>query len=99
MSPEKLETRFDEWQAVRTQQAKTDFEALLKENKFVDFWGRLKNKAMAAAEDGEAGADDEDEDEGEGGGGNANLDIMAKQVDLKEMHDVLKVSLIYPFTV
>lgn len=96
LSPEKLEKRYQDWQRVRFQRCKEDFESLLKESSFVDFWGRLKNKQVAQAGIIPGEEQDEDEDEAMGdeetGGGRANLDAMAKQVDLKDMHAVLQVS-------
>jgi transcription elongation regulator 1 len=92
LSPEKLETRYKEWQAVRFQQSKKDFETLLKESSFVDFWGRLKNKGMADEGVIPGEEDEEDDDGDEAAGGRANLAAMAQQVDLKGMHDVLQVS-------
>jgi transcription elongation regulator 1 len=91
LSPEKLEQRFDQWQQVRFQSARKDFETLLKENSFVDFWGRMRNKQVdekAYIPENE----DEDDEYGAEGGGKANLANMAKSVDLKEMHAVLRVS-------
>lgn len=92
LTPEKLEQRFEQWQQVRFQAARKDFEALLRENSFVDFWGRLRNKHVdekAYIPENE----DEDDEYGAEGGGKANLANMAKGVDLKEMHAVLRVSL------
>jgi transcription elongation regulator 1 len=92
LTPEKLQSRYEEWQRVRFQQSKAEFQALLKESSFVDFWGRMKNKALASQ--GVIPNEDSDEED-EGGdetGGKANLEMMAKQIDLKEMHDVLQVS-------
>ncbi|KAJ9112177.1 hypothetical protein QFC20_002358 [Naganishia adeliensis] len=89
LTPEKLEQRFEQWQQVRFQAARKDFEALLRENSFVDFWGRMRNKHVdekAYIPENE----DEDDEYGAEGGGKANLANMAKSVDLKEMHAVLK---------
>lgn len=91
MTPEKLQSRYEEWQKVRFQQSKAEFQALLKESSFVDFWGRMKNKGMAS-QGGDLNQDSDDEDDDDETGGKANLEVMAKQIDLKEMHDVLQVS-------
>jgi transcription elongation regulator 1 len=89
LTPEKLESRFNEWQRVRFQQSKAEFLALLKESSFVDFWGRLRNKAIEAS--GVVPEEDSDnEEDADEAGGKANLETMAKQIDLKEMHDVLQ---------
>lgn len=93
LTPEKLEQRFEQWQQVRFQTARKDFEALLRENSFVDFWGRMRNKHVdekAYIPENE----DEDDEYGAEGGGKANLASMAKSVDLKEMHAVLRVSVL-----
>lgn len=91
LTPEKLESRYEEWQKVRFQQSKAEFQALLKESSFVDFWGRLKNKALANQGVIPGEDDDDEEDDADEAGGKANLETMAKQIDLKEMHDVLQV--------
>jgi hypothetical protein len=55
----------------------------------------MKNKALASQ--GVIPNEDSDEED-EGGdetGGKANLEMMAKQIDLKEMHDVLQVSILF----
>jgi len=91
LTPEKSQSRYEEWQKVRFQQSKAEFQALLKESSFVDFWGRMKNKAIA----GQGiipNEDSDEEDDADETGGKANLEVMAKQIDLKEMHDVLQVS-------
>ncbi|KAG7527712.1 hypothetical protein FFLO_06660 [Filobasidium floriforme] len=90
LTPEKLQSRYEEWQRVRFQQSKAEFQALLKESSFVDFWGRMKNKALASQGVIPNEDSDEEDDGGDETGGKANLEIMAKQIDLKEMHDVLQ---------
>jgi transcription elongation regulator 1 len=92
LTPEKLQSRYEEWQRVRFQQSKAEFQALLKESSFVDFWGRMKNKALAGQGVIPNEDSDEEDDAGDETGGKANLEMMAKQIDLKEMHDVLQVS-------
>lgn len=93
LSPESLQNKYNSWQKVRFARARDDFDRLLAENSFVDFWGRMRNKRLDAAlvngipeEDEEQMIDDEE------AGGKANLMDMAKQVDLREMHSVLSVS-------
>lgn len=67
------------------------FDAMLVENAFVEFWGRL-GKIGGEGVDGGVAADDIGEEEGEGGGGKVDMKALAKNVDLKEMERVLKVN-------
>ncbi|KAK4683836.1 transcription elongation regulator 1, partial [Tremellales sp. Uapishka_1] len=88
---EDLEDRFHSWNRGRKEQARRDFDVMLGENSFVEFWGRMRKKTL----DEEALKIKEDEDafdegEGAGGGGAADLTGMAKQIDLKEILAVLK---------
>ncbi len=94
LSSEALQNKYETWQRVRYQKARQDFETMLRENSFVDFWGRMKKKqldeaAMAIKDEEE----DEDEDVGAGGGGRASLADMAKQIDFGEVQSVLQVGI------
>ncbi|PWN36888.1 uncharacterized protein FA14DRAFT_117587 [Meira miltonrushii] len=84
---------FDEWQARREQEAHRAFLQMLKENAFVDFWGRLRQEHERKAGDGDKDAtteegnltNDEDED--------ANIPSllqMAATIDLDEIHAILR---------
>jgi transcription elongation regulator 1 len=93
LSPDALASQFDAWQRVRFQNSRREFDALLSENSFVEFWGRMRKKtldesAMTIKDEEE----DEDEDVGAGGGGRASLTEMAKQINVDDMHSVLQVS-------
>lgn len=46
---EELEKHYDEWQALRKERAKVEFEQLMKESEFVEFWGRMKKHALESA--------------------------------------------------
>jgi hypothetical protein len=96
---DRLELLFDSWSRKRTEKARADFEQMMKESAILEHWGRLQkkedtegDKKLAIGQDGE----EEDEDEGDDV---PTLTEMAKQVDLKAIHAVLKVSssLLVPF--
>jgi heat shock protein beta len=86
-----LEHEYEKWQRERTNESRHAFNEMLGENAFVEFWGRL-GKIGGEGVDGGVAADDIGEDEGEGGGGKVDMKVLAKNVDLKEMERVLKVS-------
>lgn len=98
-----LEREFSGWQSDRYSAAREAFGAMLQENSFVKFWGRVGKmgvvedeekvrlgKVVFGDEQGDTGADETEE--GEGGGGKADLKSLAKGVDVKEMERVLRVS-------
>ena len=98
-----LEREFAGWQADRYSAARAAFDAMLKENSFVKFWGRIGkmgvvedeekarlDKVVFGNEQGDAGVDEMEE--GEGGGGKADLKSLARGIDVKEMDRVLRVS-------
>ncbi len=66
---------------------------MLGENSFVEFWGRMRKKVLDEA--AVAVGKDEELEEGEGdqGGSGGDLTGMAKQIDLKEITSVLRVSI------
>ena len=70
----------------RTQEARAAFDAMLAENAFVEFWGRL-GKIGGQGVDKSIKADDIGEDEEEV----VDMKALAKTVDLKEMIKVLRV--------
>lgn len=76
----------------RRAEARKDFDKMLSENAFVDFWGRLGKIGGKGVDEG-IRADDIGEDEGAGEEGQSMVDMkaLAKTVDLKEMVKVLKV--------
>jgi hypothetical protein len=99
----KLEQEFAGWQSDRYSTAREAFGAMLKENAFVEFWGRVGKMGVVEAEEkarlgkvvfgdeqGDNGADEMEE--GEGGGGKADLKSLAKGIDVKEIERVLRVS-------
>lgn len=82
-----LRHEFEKWSRERKQKARRDFDDMLRENNFVEFWGRAKKLSGEATKSAEA---DEDE-EGEEGGGKADLVQLAKGVDIEEVQRVLQV--------
>lgn len=93
LSHDSLANKYASWQKVRFARAREDFDKLLGENSFVDFWGRMRNKRLdERLVEGIPGENEEEMIDDEEAGGRANLMEMAKQVDLREMHAVLAVS-------
>lgn len=88
-----LEKEFEVWQRERSQAARIAFDEMLKENSFVEFWGRL-GKIGGEGVEGGVKQDDEGmaEDEGEFGGGRVDMKALAKSVDVGEIEKVLRVS-------
>jgi transcription elongation regulator 1 len=87
-----LRDLFVDWKEERIEEARQAFRQMLKENAFVDFWGRLRQEyesRMASSDqshakpagnaDGEEGADD-----------TPDLLQMASHIDLDEIHAVLE---------
>lgn len=87
---DRLEKLHESWSRKRYGEARKEFDALLKENSMLEYWGRLQKKEDG--DEGGKGIADEDEDEDDGA---LDLKTMAKQVDIKAMHAVLKVSVSY----
>lgn len=89
---DRLEELFEEWSTRRAERARKEFESMLGESAFVDFWGRMKKEGLDKAET--RGILEEEEGEeagGEEGSGAVDLKAMAALIDLKEIHAVLKV--------
>ena len=78
-----LEAVFDAWDQWRHAQARREFQDMLRENAFVDFWGRLQKRDKGEADTVEA--DDEDDE-----GTMVSLLDMASQLDIQAMESVLK---------
>lgn len=91
ISADRVRRYYNDWSSRRYDQARKDFEAMLSESNFVEYWGRLKQESASKADDRarEAlAADTEgDVDEQEG----PDLRQMAAQIDLKQLQAVLKV--------
>ena len=94
-----LQSEFEDWATARVSQAERDFQDMLNENAFVEFWGRVRKMH----ENGEGGmkveVDDEDlvgEEQGDDDREKADLKTLAKSVDVQEIERVLKVWLFTP---
>lgn len=87
----RLEGLWTSWNMKRETGARREFDELLRESPVIQHWGRLQKKGEE--EGGMKAPKDEDEDEDD-----AALDIgeMAKQVDIKAVHAVLKVCPVTP---
>jgi transcription elongation regulator 1 len=85
-----LEDRFKAWHRTREAEARREFDEMLGENSFVEFWGRMRKKKL---DEGalKVAADEMEEGEGLGEGGAADLTALAKQIDLDEIKSVLRV--------
>lgn len=96
-----LPAEWKSWTRHRENEARVEFDIMLKENKFLDFWGRLRAEAQRRVANGEDDADgqakkaleldvknqtEEEEEEAS----RASLLEMAGQVDLDEIHSVLR---------
>jgi hypothetical protein len=88
-----LADEYARWQRTRATEARLAFDAMLGENSFVEFWGRLAKMGGEGIGGGvPVDEDDEETDEGEGGGGKVDMKALAKNVDVAEMEKVLRVS-------
>lgn len=83
-----LSHEFQAWDAWRNAQARAEFTEMLKENAFVDFWGRLRKEKEQHGDVPSDTAVPEDEDVDPEG---VSVLDMASHVDLAEMEAVLKV--------
>ena len=83
----RLEAEFRSWQQDRFVVARQAFDAMLTENSFVDFWGRLRK--MANEVDNHLKI--EDDDIGEIEDEKVDMKTLAKGVDLHDVAKVLKV--------
>ena len=90
MSENDIKRLYEGWSRRRYAQARTDFEALLSESNFVEYWGRLKQEAVSKDEERARGLLDND-DEDTNMEDAVDLKTMASQIDLKELQAVLKV--------
>lgn len=84
-----LEERFSAWRRAREADARREFDALLAENRYVEFWGRMRKKVLdeAAASVPE---DEREKGEGLGDGGDADMIALAQKMDLGEVKAILR---------
>lgn len=84
-----LAHEYTAWDTWRQKLARENFESMLQENAFVDFWGRLR-KERERQENTNINTDVKAEDEDETG---ATILEMASAIELKEIESVLQVRL------
>ena len=83
-----LEDEYERWNRQRVQDARMQFDEMLAENAFVEFWGRL-GKIGGQGVDKTIKVDDLGEEDDEES--MVDMKALARTVDLKEMVKVLKV--------
>ena len=86
-----LEDEYARWMRERRTQARQDFDQMLSENAFVEFWGRLGKIGGKGVDEGIRGDDIGEDDGPDEEGQMVDMKQLAKTVDLKEMVKVLKV--------
>lgn len=84
-----LEDRWNAWKRQREIEARAEFDQMLGENSFVDFWGKMRKKQTdeAAAKVMKDQEEEEDAEEDQ----ERDMADLAQQIDLKEVKAVLKV--------
>lgn len=82
-----LEERYDQWILQREEKARAEFIELLNENKFVDFWGRMRKKEV---DEGASKIKDDEMEEEEEEGKPRNIIDLAKKIDLGEIKSILR---------
>ncbi|KAL0579544.1 hypothetical protein V5O48_002473 [Marasmius crinis-equi] len=87
---DQLQNEFERWQRERKNKARVAFDEMMKENSFVEFWGKLGKIGGEGVEGGVKRDENGDEDEGEGGGGKVDMKALAKNIDVGEIEKVLK---------
>ncbi|WVQ72531.1 hypothetical protein IAR50_002088 [Cryptococcus sp. DSM 104548] len=85
-----LEDRWKAWLRTRETQARREFDEMLGENSFVEFWGKMRKKTLDEKALEVQEQDEWDEGEGMGEGGAADLTKLARQIDLGEIKSVLR---------
>jgi len=93
-----LEDAYARWRGAKRNEAERAFQAMLGENAFVEFWGRVRKDQMTqkGREDAErmgVKMDDDDiigEEEGEEEGEKVDLKALARGIDVREIEKVLR---------
>jgi transcription elongation regulator 1 len=85
-----LEDRWRAWLAAQVSDARIQFDVMLGENSFVEFWGKMRKKEVDEAAAAVKKDPDEEDEEEEAG---ADLTKLAQQIDLNEIKAVLRVGL------
>ncbi|WWD17407.1 hypothetical protein CI109_101848 [Kwoniella shandongensis] len=87
---EALEDRWKAWLRTREASARKEFDEMLGENSFVEFWGTMRKKTLDEKAKEVKEEEEFEEGEGMGDGGGADLTALAKQIDLGEIKSVLR---------
>jgi hypothetical protein len=86
-SAEKVQHLFEVWQRKRKNQARDELMELLKENSFVEFWGRTRKEGERTGV--RAGFEDQGDEE-LAAADQVDVRQMSKKIDLQEINAVLK---------
>ncbi|WVN88207.1 uncharacterized protein L203_103408 [Cryptococcus depauperatus CBS 7841] len=86
---QQLEDRWAAWCRTWETNARHDFDKMLGENSFVDFWSKMRKKQLDENALKVNEQEEREEGEGLGEGGSADLTKLAKQIDLGEIKMVL----------
>ncbi|KZV91760.1 hypothetical protein EXIGLDRAFT_719060 [Exidia glandulosa HHB12029] len=89
-TPSDVHAEFTRWSRQRLTTARADFETMLRENSFVEFWGRARKLGGEGAVKDKDADEDDVVGEGEEGGGTADLKALARGVGIEEVEKVLK---------
>ncbi|KAK8864295.1 hypothetical protein IAR55_001541 [Kwoniella newhampshirensis] len=87
---EALENRWKAWLRSREASARKEFDEMLGENSFVEFWGKMRKKTLDEKAKEVKEEEEFEEGEGMGEGGAADLTALARQIDLGEIKSVLR---------
>ena len=90
LDPQGLEDRWNAWKRARESEARVEFDTMLGENSFVEFWGRMRKKRVD--EEAEKIKDEEMMPDEEDDSGLKSVRELAQQIDLDEIKAVLRVS-------
>lgn len=91
-----LRSEYEDWARARAIQAERDFQEMLYENAFVEFWGRVRKMQESGDGGMKVEVNDEDlagEERGDDDREQADLKTLARSVDVQEIERVLKVIL------
>ncbi|WVQ67803.1 uncharacterized protein L199_006008 [Kwoniella botswanensis] len=91
-----LESQWKAWMRSREVEGRKEFDEMLGENSFIEFWGKMRKKTLDEAALGVKRDDQFEEAEGidvvddDQEGGKKDITDMAKQIDLNEIKSVLR---------
>ena len=88
---QKLEKEYQVWCTSRHAQVVKEFQEMLNENSFIDFWGRIRKMREKGRDGMKVEIDDEDLIGENGDEDKVDLKALAQSVDVQEIERVLKV--------